>query len=122
MNTGCIWMTSLLGLPGGMPPTPQSLMYLSERARRYFGDGSIWQMLATGHFWFSLRAMALTMTGNVRVGMEDSLSAGKGVLAKSNADQVEKGVRIAKELDIDTATPAEARQILGLKGLDKVNY
>ncbi|GAH91371.1 unnamed protein product [marine sediment metagenome] len=62
------------------------------------------------------------MGGNVRVGLEDSLYAGKGILAKSNAEQVEKIIRIAKELGIDIATPDEARQILGLKGLDKVGY
>jgi len=60
--------------------------------------------------------------GNVRVGLEDSLYAGRGVVAKSSADQVEKMVRIARELSIDIASPDEARQILGLKGLDKVNY
>jgi uncharacterized protein (DUF849 family) len=66
--------------------------------------------------------MSLVMGGNARVGMEDSLYAGKGVLAKSNADQVEKIVRIARELGLEPATPDEARQILGLKGLDKVNW
>jgi len=65
---------------------------------------------------------ALIMGGNVRVGMEDSLSAGKGIMAESSADQVKKIIRIAKELSIDIATPDEAREILGLKGLDKVNY
>jgi len=62
------------------------------------------------------------MGGNVRVGMEDSLFAGKGIMAKSSADQVEKIARIARELSIDVATPDEARQILSLKGLDKVAY
>jgi uncharacterized protein (DUF849 family) len=66
--------------------------------------------------------MALTMGGNVRVGLEDSLYAGKGTLAKSNAEQVEKIVTIARQLSIEPATPDEARQILGLKGLDKVNW
>jgi len=117
-----IWMTFVLGALGGLPPTPQTLMYLYETAKRYFGDNFTWQVLGTGRFQLPLCAMALAMGGNVRVGMEDSLYAGKGVLAKSNADQVEKIVRIAKELSIDIATPDEARQILGLKGLDKVNY
>jgi uncharacterized protein (DUF849 family) len=66
--------------------------------------------------------VGMLMGGNVRVGMEDSLFAGKGVIAKNSADQVEKVVRIAKELDVDIASPSEARQILALKGLDKVNY
>jgi len=62
------------------------------------------------------------MGGNVRVGLEDNLYLEKGVVAKSNAEQVAKIVRIARELGKEPATPDEARQILGLKGLDKVNY
>jgi uncharacterized protein (DUF849 family) len=54
--------------------------------------------------------------------MEDSLYVSKGVMAKSNAEQVEKIVRIAQELSLEAATPNEAREILGLKGLDKVNF
>ena len=62
------------------------------------------------------------MGGNARVGMEDNLYAGKGVMAKNSAVQVEKVVHIAQELSVDIATPDEARQILGLKGIDKVSY
>jgi uncharacterized protein (DUF849 family) len=65
---------------------------------------------------------ALLMGGNARVGLEDALRVSKGVLAKSNADLVEKVTRIAREFGIEPATPAEARQILRLKGLDKVGY
>jgi len=64
----------------------------------------------------------LIMGGNARVGLEDNLYLEKGVLAKSNAEQVTKIIRIARELGIEPATPAEARQILGLKGLDQVNF
>jgi uncharacterized protein (DUF849 family) len=66
--------------------------------------------------------MALLMGGNVRVGLEDNLYLEKGRVAKSNAEQVEKIARIGREIGIEPATPDEARQILGLKGLDKVNY
>jgi uncharacterized protein (DUF849 family) len=62
------------------------------------------------------------MGGNARVGLEDNLYLEKGVLAKSNADQVKKIIRIAAELGVAPATPAEARQMLGLKGLDQVAY
>jgi uncharacterized protein (DUF849 family) len=62
------------------------------------------------------------MGGNARVGLEDALWLEKGVLAKSNAELVAKVVRIAKEFGIEPATPAEARKMLGLKGLDKVGY
>jgi uncharacterized protein (DUF849 family) len=65
--------------------------------------------------------MALGSTG-VRVGLEDSLYAGKGKLATSNADQVKIVVNIAKEMDLEPATPDEAREILGLKGIAKVGF
>ena len=59
---------------------------------------------------------------NVRVGLEDSLYAGKGKAAKASADQVKMVVNIAKEMSLEPATPDEAREILGLKGMDKVNF
>jgi uncharacterized protein (DUF849 family) len=62
------------------------------------------------------------MGGNVRVGLEDSLYEGKGVLAKSSANQVRRIVRIGRELSLEPASPDEAREILGLKGLGAVNY
>jgi uncharacterized protein (DUF849 family) len=65
---------------------------------------------------------ALLMGGNARVGLEDALWLDKGVLAKNNAELVTKIIRVAKEFGIEPATPAEARKILGLKGLDKVGY
>ena len=64
--------------------------------------------------------ISLIMGGNARVGLEDNLYLDRGVRAKSNADQVEKIVRISRELGLEPASPDEARQILGLKGLDKV--
>jgi uncharacterized protein (DUF849 family) len=65
---------------------------------------------------------SLILGGHARVGLEDSLYVSKGVLAKSSADQVSKIIRIAGELGIEPATPDEARQILGLKGLNRVNF
>jgi uncharacterized protein (DUF849 family) len=60
--------------------------------------------------------------GNVRVGLEDSLYIGPGKLAKSNAEQVAKIRRIVEELGYQAATPAEARQMLDLKGADNVKF
>ena len=62
------------------------------------------------------------MGGNVRVGLEDNLFIRKGELAKSNAEQVEKIIRIGREHDLEPATPSEARQMLNLKGLDKIKF
>ena len=62
------------------------------------------------------------MGGNARVGLEDNLFLEKGVKARSSAEQVEKIIRIARELGVEPATPDEARQLLHLKGLDKVRF
>lgn len=117
-----VYVQFVLGILGGMPATIQNLLFLHETAKRNFGDDFVWSVCAAGRFQLPICTAALTMGGNVRVGMEDSLYAGKGTMATSSADQVEKIVRIAKELSIDIATPDEARQILGLKGPDKVNW
>jgi 3-keto-5-aminohexanoate cleavage enzyme len=71
---------------------------------------------------FNLGAISLQMGGHVRVGMEDNIYIRKGVLAKSNAELVEKAIRLAREFDREPATPDEARLILGLKGKEKVNF
>ena len=69
-----------------------------------------------------MMAVAMSMGGNTRVGLEDNLYTGPGRLAQSSAEQVSKVVNIANELSIDIATPDEARTILGLKGFDKVGF
>ena len=63
--------------------------------------------------------MAAQLGGNVRVGLEDSLFIGRGKLASNNAEQVTKIVRILAELGLEPATPAEARELLALKGADR---
>jgi uncharacterized protein (DUF849 family) len=112
----------VMGILGGIPATIANLQFLYQTARDFFGDDFVWSVCATGRNQFRMGTVAMLMGGNVRVGMEDSLFAGKGKMAKNNAEQVEKMVKIANELDIEIATPAQARQILGLKGMDKVNY
>jgi 3-keto-5-aminohexanoate cleavage enzyme len=71
---------------------------------------------------FKLGTLAVMLGGHVRVGLEDNIRIRRGVLAKSNAELVEKMVRIAGEFEREIATPDEARQMLGLKGLDRVKY
>lgn len=80
-------------------------------------QGSTWTAAGIGRNQFQIAAMAIVMGGNVRVGFEDNTYIEKGVLAKSNGEMVEKVVRLAKELGREIATPAEAREILGLKPL-----
>ena len=77
--------------------------------------GSPWAAFGVGRWQFPILAQALLAGGHVRVGLEDNIYLEKGVLAKSNAVLVEKGVRILRELGGTVATAAEAREILGLK-------
>lgn len=80
-------------------------------------------MAGAGRHQMPLAATAMAMGApNVRVGLEDSLYAGKGKPATTSADQVKMVVNIAKELGSEPATPNEAREILGLKGIDKVAF
>jgi uncharacterized protein (DUF849 family) len=116
-----VYLQFVMGILGGIPATPENLVYLLDTARRQIGDFKF-SVCAAGYMQFPLCTQSLIMGGNARVGLEDNLYLEKGVLAKSNADQVKKIIRIAAELGIAPATPAEARQILGLKGLDHVAY
>jgi len=117
-----LYLQFVMGIMGGIPPSVDNLVFLHETATHAFGDDFVWSVCAAGHFQLPICTAALVMKGNVRVGLEDSLYAGKGTLAKGSAEQVGKITRIARELDIDIATPDETRQLLGLKGLDKVGY
>ncbi len=100
----------VLGVPGCTPATAENLGWLVNN----IPTGSTWTATGIGRNAFTLAAAAITMGGHVRVGFEDNLNLSRGVLAKSNGELVEKVVRLAKELGREIATPAEARQILGL--------
>ncbi len=111
----------VLGVLGGIPATINNLNFLYNSAREALGEFT-WSTCAVSRFQFPMCTAAMIMGGNCRVGMEDNLYVSKGVLAKSNAELVEKMVRIAREFGNEPATPDEARKIIGLKGLDKVNF
>jgi len=116
-----VYLQFVLGILGGIPATIENLVFLLETARKAIGDFQF-SVCAAGKAQFSLCTTALLLGGNARVGLEDNLYLERGVLAKSNALQVAKIVRIAREFGLEPATPAEARQILGLKGLSSVNF
>ena len=116
-----VYLQFVLGILGGIPATVENLVFLVQTARQQIGDFE-WSVCAAGRGQFAMTTHALLMGGHVRVGLEDNLYIEKGVLATSSGEQVAKIRRIATELDVETATPAEARQILGLKGLDQVGY
>jgi uncharacterized protein (DUF849 family) len=110
-----IWMQLVTGAVGGIGSRPEDILYLKNTADRLIGaDNYQWSTIGIGVAQFSVAALAMIMGGHVRVGFEDNLWLEKGTLAKSNAQLVEKVVRIAKELGREIATPDEARKIIGL--------
>ena len=111
------------GTLGGIPSTVNSLVTMINAVKEALGTGNFtWSAIGAGRFQMNIGTAALTLGGNVRVGLEDSLFMSKGVLAKSSAEQVEKIIRIMRELSLEPATPEETRKILGLKGISKVNF
>ncbi|HVO64997.1 MAG TPA: 3-keto-5-aminohexanoate cleavage protein [Syntrophales bacterium] len=116
-----VYIQFVMGVLGGITPSSENLMYLVDYAKRMISDFEF-SVCVAGRAQFPVCTQSLLIGGNVRVGLEDNLYLDKGRMAKSNAEQVAKIARIAKELGIDPATPDEARKILGLKGIDKVNF
>ena len=126
VDTGLIkppfFIQSGLGILGGIGPDPENLSVMRSTADRLFGrENYQFSVLGAGRHQMSLVTMGAILGGNVRVGLEDSVYLSRGVKAKTNAEQVRKIRRILEELSFSIATPAEARQILGLKGMDNVS-
>ena len=116
-----VYIQFVLGILGGLPARVENLVLLYNQARLLLGEFE-WSVAAAGRFQFPIGVAALAMGGNVRVGLEDNVYLNKGQLARSNGEQVEKMVRIIRELSLEPATPDEARQILHLKGLSAVKF
>ena len=116
------FVQSVFGLLGGIGGHPEDVLHMKRTANRLFGDDYRWSVLGAGANQFRIATQAATLGGNVRVGLEDSLWAGKGELATSNAVQVQKVRNIIENLGLQVATPDEARAILSLKGSDQVAF
>jgi uncharacterized protein (DUF849 family) len=116
------FIQSVFGILGGIGPHPEDVLHMKRTADRLFGDQYRWSVLGAGRNQMAVAAQAAAMGGNVRVGMEDSLWIGPGQLAKSNAEQVTKVRQIVEGLGLGIAVPDEAREILALKGSDKVGF
>jgi len=101
----------VLGTPWGSPATPKSFLHLYE----HLPEDATWSIIGIGKGHLPMAMMGLILGGHIRVGMEDNIYYERGVLAKSNAEFVERIVRIAKEYGRETATPRETREILGLR-------
>jgi uncharacterized protein (DUF849 family) len=117
-----IFLQTIMGVMGGIGPEVEHIAHMKTTAERLFGADLQWSVLGGGRHQFNMVTASACMGSHVRVGLEDGLFIAKGRLAQSNAEQVEKMVRILGELSLEVATPADARQILGLKGLDQVGW
>ncbi len=116
------FVQSVFGILGGIGPHPEDVMHMRRTADRLFGNDYHWSVLGAGRNQFAVAAQAIALGGNVRVGLEDSLWIGPGQLAKSNAEEVAKARRLIEELGLELATADEAREILQLKGGDRVEF
>ena len=116
------FVQSVFGILGGIGPHPEDVAHMKRTADRLFGTDYRWSVLGAGRNQMTVAAIAAAMGGNVRVGLEDSLWIGPGQLARSNAEQVALARRIIEGLGLEIAAPEYARDILALKGADKVAF
>ncbi len=117
-----IFLQTIMGVMGGIGAEVDHLSHMKNTIDKLFGDAVQWSVLGAGRHQFNMITVSAVMGSHVRVGLEDGLFIGKGQLASSNAEQVEKITRILGELSLDIATPADTREILGLKGIDQVGW
>ena len=117
-----LFVQTIFGILGGIGADHENLVHMRHIADKLFGDQYHWSILAAGRHQLGFVTMGAIMGGNVRVGLEDSLYAGKGRLATSNAEQVGIVRDILNGLSLEVATPAEAREMLALKGGDRVAF
>ncbi len=117
-----LFIQTCFGLLGGIGAHPDDVMHMKRTADRLFGDNYRWSVLAAGANQMKVAAMAASMGGHVRVGLEDSLWLGRGQLAHSNAAQVTMVRQIIEGLGLEVASPDDAREILSLKGSDAVGF
>jgi len=118
-----LFVQSVFGILGGIGTHPEDVIHMRRTADRLLGrENYRWSVLGAGRAQMVVGAMAVAMGGNMRVGLEDSLWLGPGKLAESNAQQVRKARQIIEGFGLEVATPDDAREILALKGADKVAF
>jgi uncharacterized protein (DUF849 family) len=116
------FIQSVFGILGGIGPHPEDVAMMKRTADRLFGSDYQWSVLGAGRNQLPIAAQAVAMGGNARVGLEDSIWIGPGQLAETNAQQVRHVRQIIEGLGLEIATPDEAREILQLKGRDRVAF
>ena len=119
---GPLFIQTVFGLMGGIGAHYDDVMHMKRTADRLFGDQYRWSVLGAGKNQLPVAAIAAALGGHVRVGLEDSLWAGPGRLATSNAQQVTAVRQIIEGLGLEIASPDEARELLALKGADTVGF
>ncbi|MEO1089686.1 MAG: 3-keto-5-aminohexanoate cleavage protein [Pseudomonadota bacterium] len=117
-----LFVQSVFGIMGGIGAHPEDIQHMRRTADRLFGKSYRWSVLGAGRNQMTVAAIAAAMGAHVRVGLEDSLWDGPGRLAESNAAQVRRVRAILEGLGLQVATPDEAREILALKGPDRVAF
>ncbi|WP_372603703.1 3-keto-5-aminohexanoate cleavage protein [Actibacterium sp.] len=116
------FVQSVFGLLGGIGGHPEDVAHMKRTADRLFGSDYQWSVLGAGRNQIPIGLQSILLGGHLRVGLEDSLWAGKGRLAETNAEQVRIARAMVEQLGFDVANPAEAREMLALKGGDRVNF
>lgn len=117
-----LFVQTIFGLLGGQGADTENLLHAKRIADKLFGNEYQWSVMAAGRHQIPFATMGAINGANVRVGLEDSLYIGKGKLAQSSAEQVRAMRTILEALSLELATPAEAREILKLKGGDRVAF
>jgi uncharacterized protein (DUF849 family) len=118
-----LFVQSVFGILGGIGTHPEDVIHMRRTADRLLGrENYRWSVLGAGRAQMTIGAMAVAMGGNLRVGLEDSLWIGPGKLAESNAQQVRQARQIIEGFGLEVASPDDAREILALKGGDKVAF
>ena len=116
------FVQSVFGILGGIGAHPEDVMHMRRTADRLFGKDYHWSVLGAGRNQMTVAAQAIALGGNIRVGLEDSLWLGPGKLAETNAQQVAKAKRLVEEFGLQVASPDDARELLQLKGGDRVAF
>jgi uncharacterized protein (DUF849 family) len=115
------FIQSVFGILGGIGAHQEDVLHMRRTADRLFGDEYEWSVLGAGRNQLTIAALSASMGGNVRVGLEDSLWLGPGQLAESNAAQVRAARTMLEAMGLAIATPADAREMLALKGGDRID-
>jgi len=117
-----LFIQSVFGILGGIGAHPDDIAHMKRTADRLFGSAYVWSVLGAGRNQLPVATQSMVMGGNVRVGLEDSLWLGPGMLAASNALQVQAARKIIEGLGFDVACPDDARRMLNLKGETEVAF